>query len=219
MLLSEYPRAPESKPRAPCWLILDGLSDVASQLAPLGYVETVLARPIQFSKNRPGPEGPRPLVHRSCSSCEQRRRVPDAHSPRLAGPDQPTFDRIQGNLLRLLQPFQTVNPHPAQSAEPRLRKRQSQSGRRCGLGGTFRPAVRPGSPETRELGDYERRRRNSILRAEEGLVNPGPGAYHLRKNCLTYGRSTPTQIPVENTRRRNACQIITERRPIAGATP
>jgi len=145
--------------------------------------------------------------------------IPDAHSPRLAGPDQPTFDRIQGNLLRLLQPFQTVNPHPAQSAEPRLRKRQSQSGRRCGLGGTFRPAVRPGSPETRELGDYERRRRNSILRAEEGLVNPGPGAYHLRKNCLTYGRSTPTQIPVENTRRRNACQIITERRPIAGATP
>ena len=56
LLLSEYPRAPESKPRAPCWLILDGLSDFASQLAPLGYVETVLARPIQFSKNRPGPE-------------------------------------------------------------------------------------------------------------------------------------------------------------------
>jgi hypothetical protein len=127
LLLSEYPRARESKPPAPCWLILDGLSDVASQLAPLGFVETVLARPIQFSKNRPGPEGPRPLVHRSCSSCEQRRRVPDAHSPRLAGPDQPTFDRIQGNLLRLLQPFQTVNPHPAQSAEPRLRNAKAKA--------------------------------------------------------------------------------------------
>src|SRR6478736_1707943 len=63
LLLSEYPRARESKPPAPCWLILDGLSDVASQLAPLGFIETVLARPIQFSKNRPGPEGPRPLVH------------------------------------------------------------------------------------------------------------------------------------------------------------
>jgi len=41
------------------------LSDVASQLAPLGFVETVLARPIQFSKNRPGPEGPRPFQTRT----------------------------------------------------------------------------------------------------------------------------------------------------------
>ena len=59
----------------------------------------MLARPIQFSKNRPGPEqGP---------------GHPDAHSPRLAGPDQPHIGRIQGNLLRLLQPFPAVNPHLA----------------------------------------------------------------------------------------------------------
>ena len=173
LLLSEYPRAPESKPPAPCWLILDGLS--AS--APCG-ASARLCLHVLFSFQRTDP-------------AQRASAIPDAHSPRLAGPDQPRIGRIQGNLLRLLQPLSTVNPHPP---PVRTAACKSQSGRHCGLGGTFRPAVRPGSPETRELGDYERRRRNSILRAEEGLVNPGPGAYHPRKNCLTYGRSTLTRI-------------------------
>ena len=133
--------------------------------------------------------------------------IPDAHSPRLAGPDQPRIGRIQGNLLRLLQPLPTVNRHPAQSAEPRLRKRQSQSGRRCGLGGTFRPAVRPGSPETRELGDYERRRRNLILRAEEGLVNPAPRRAITHAETASHTAGQPHADADQGTGRRGICQV------------
>jgi len=50
-----------------------------------------------FQRTDPARTGPRPL--------------PDARSPRLAGPDQPAIGRIQGNLLRLLQPLPAVNPH------------------------------------------------------------------------------------------------------------
>ena len=62
LLLSEYPRARESKPPAPCWLILDGFVRLRALQR---FGETVLARPIQFSKNRPGPEGPRPSQTRT----------------------------------------------------------------------------------------------------------------------------------------------------------
>ena len=94
LLLSEYPRAPESKPPAPCWLILDGLS--AS--APCG-ASARLCLHVLFSFQRTDP-------------AQRASAIPDAHSPRLAGPDQPRNGRIQGNLLRLLQPLSTVNPHP-----------------------------------------------------------------------------------------------------------
>lgn len=117
--------------------------------------------------------------------------IPDAHSPRLAGPDQPLVGRIQGNLLRLLQPLPAVNPRAVDRAGAICRR---QSTATYGLGENLPsccPTWEPGNPGTWGL---RTPKGNSILRAEEGLVNPRPGAYHPRKNCLTYGRSTLTRI-------------------------
>ena len=57
LLLSEYPRARESKPPAPCWLILDGLSASAPCGASARLCLHVL---FSFQRTDPAPRGPRP---------------------------------------------------------------------------------------------------------------------------------------------------------------
>jgi hypothetical protein len=139
----------------------------------------VLARPIQFSKNRPASGSFGASARPEFTRIRLNSGEPSYTTTAVSGCQRhPTFLASASQLGRPM-------------AWPGSEKRQSQSGRRCGLGGTFSPAVRLGSPATRELGDYERRRRKSILRAEERLVNPAPPARNYpRRDCLTYGRPT-----------------------------
>jgi hypothetical protein len=126
--------------------------------------------------------------------------APDAHSPRLAGPDQPRIGRIQGNLLRLLQPFPTVNPPPLTAPGPGI---DAKAAAISGLGKTFRPAVRLGSPETRELGDYERRRETRYYAPRKGLSTPRPGAQSAQE--LPHIRQVNPHANLNKSKRGNPC--------------
>jgi hypothetical protein len=128
----EYRRAPESKP-------LRRQADTR---------RAVLVRPIQFSKNRPGPFGP-PL---SRARPSKRTRTPLG-----GGPKNRRFDRVQGNLTTLLRRLLAVNPLPAMPFRRATVPDFSKAAARSGVG-TFRRGVRPGSPRTRGLGDIRRSR-------------------------------------------------------------
>src|SRR6476646_4266960 len=61
LLLSEYPRAPESKPRAPCWLILDGLSRLRLAACAARLRRDCACTSYSVFKEPTRPRGPRPL--------------------------------------------------------------------------------------------------------------------------------------------------------------
>ena len=132
----------------------------------------VLARPIQFSKNRPR------LAARHPSDC----------SPRLVGVPNRHFDRVQGNLPTLLRPLRAVNTFFSVAAISRTSAKAA-----AGIG-CWKPSVVVSDLGAREAGNLgtaavserraainERRRRNPILRAGGGLVNPD---YHCLRAIL-----------------------------------
>jgi len=121
----EYRRAPESKP-------LRRQADTR---------RAVLVRPIQFSKNRPGPFGP-PL---SRARPSKRTRTPLG-----GGPRNRRFDRLQGNLTTLLRRFVAVNPLPRRCrfGEPHARFQQSSRQVRCWNLPSWCPTWEPENPGT-----------------------------------------------------------------------
>lgn len=130
-----------------------------ARLSPLALRRTVmLVRPIQFSKNRPRPRkasGSRMLVTPHPAGPKNRR------TPFFGEPSNITTTdlTLSTNWWR----WQVGDPAPAG------RKRRGNGVRRAWL--VLLSVCPAWGPGTSLLGD-ERRKRNSIIRAEGGLVNP-----------------------------------------------
>ena len=194
----EYRQAPESKPLRRLWLILDGLSRPRPAARAATLSRDVLARPIQFSKNRPDPQEVTGL------------RTPVVARPRSHRTETTVFRGTFQFYYSHYWPSTPGRDSPRQRRQPPTLVSRIPSVVVSGLVAREARGLGTSANLNNRLALTNRRRRTFILRAEGGCVNPyrppllenhlttlSGGAEPRRacpfSNCLTYGRPIGTR--------------------------